>query len=86
MAEEPAPLLAGLSAAGVSSFQALAISLSGRVGVGNIAGVATAINFGGVRRIANFAELVVPFMALGYIIVAVVIKVVTAFVILTTGM
>src|SRR5690625_8026137 len=32
---------------GVSSFQALAISLSGRVGVGNIAGVATAIGFGG---------------------------------------
>lgn len=35
------------SPAGVSSFQALAISLSGRVGVGNIAGVATAIAFGG---------------------------------------
>ncbi|MDN6332449.1 MAG: alanine:cation symporter family protein [Micrococcaceae bacterium] len=32
---------------GVSSFQALAISLAGRVGVGNIAGVATAIGFGG---------------------------------------
>ncbi|MGH8075312.1 MAG: alanine/glycine:cation symporter family protein [Lysobacter sp.] len=35
------------SVAGVSSFQALAISLSGRVGIGNIAGVATAIAFGG---------------------------------------
>ncbi|MCW7542052.1 alanine:cation symporter family protein [Aquabacterium sp. A7-Y] len=35
------------SAAGVSSFQALAMSLSGRVGTGNIAGVATAITFGG---------------------------------------
>lgn len=35
------------SPAGVSSFQALAISLSGRVGIGNIAGVATAIYFGG---------------------------------------
>lgn len=35
------------SHAGVSSFQALAISLSGRVGTGNIAGVATAIAFGG---------------------------------------
>ncbi|KRG70088.1 alanine/glycine:cation symporter family protein [Pseudoxanthomonas dokdonensis] len=35
------------SDAGVSSFQALAISLSGRVGVGNIAGVATAIYYGG---------------------------------------
>ncbi|CAM3734418.1 MULTISPECIES: alanine/glycine:cation symporter family protein [Tsukamurella] len=32
---------------GVSSFQALAISLAGRVGTGNIAGVATAIAFGG---------------------------------------
>ncbi|WP_096086564.1 alanine/glycine:cation symporter family protein [Agaribacterium haliotis] len=31
----------------VSSFQALTISLSGRVGTGNIAGVATAIAFGG---------------------------------------
>ncbi|WP_407354357.1 alanine/glycine:cation symporter family protein [Luteimonas sp. R10] len=35
------------SDAGVSSFQALAMSLSGRVGIGNIAGVATAIAFGG---------------------------------------
>ncbi|TYT25764.1 alanine:cation symporter family protein [Luteimonas viscosa] len=35
------------SAAGVSPFQALALSLSGRVGIGNIAGVATAIYFGG---------------------------------------
>ena len=35
------------SAAGVSSFQALAMSLAGRVGIGNIAGVATAITSGG---------------------------------------
>ncbi len=35
------------SIAGVSSFQALAMSLAGRVGTGNIAGVATAIAFGG---------------------------------------
>ena len=35
------------SAAGVSSFQALAISLAGRIGVGNIAGIATAITAGG---------------------------------------
>ncbi|MFS0862641.1 alanine/glycine:cation symporter family protein [Fredinandcohnia sp. 179-A 10B2 NHS] len=35
------------SEAGVSSFQALAVSLSGRVGTGNIAGTATAIAFGG---------------------------------------
>lgn len=40
-------LTGGKSEAGVSSFQALAMSLSGRVGTGNIAGVATAITFGG---------------------------------------
>lgn len=32
---------------GISSFQALTVSLSGRVGTGNIAGVATAIGLGG---------------------------------------
>ncbi len=41
-------LLSGKSSAqGISSFQALAVSLSGRVGTGNIAGVAAAIGFGG---------------------------------------
>jgi AGCS family alanine or glycine:cation symporter len=35
------------SDAGVSSFQALSMALAGRVGTGNIAGVATAITFGG---------------------------------------
>ncbi|WNS76322.1 alanine/glycine:cation symporter family protein [Bacillus sp. DTU_2020_1000418_1_SI_GHA_SEK_038] len=35
------------SSAGVSSFQALSIALSGRVGTGNIAGTATAIAMGG---------------------------------------
>lgn len=35
------------SDAGISSFQALSVSLSGRVGTGNIAGVATAIAYGG---------------------------------------
>ena len=35
------------SESGVSPFQALSISLSSRVGVGNIAGVAMAIAFGG---------------------------------------
>ncbi len=32
---------------GISSFQALTLAISGRVGTGNIAGVATAITFGG---------------------------------------
>ena len=35
------------STKGISSFQALTVSLSGRVGTGNIAGVAAAIGFGG---------------------------------------
>lgn len=35
------------SSKGISSFQALSVSLSGRLGVGNIAGVAVAIGFGG---------------------------------------
>ena len=35
------------SESGISSFQSLMISLAGRVGVGNIAGVSTAIAFGG---------------------------------------
>ena len=35
------------SESGVSSFQALSMTLAGRVGTGNIAGVATAIAFGG---------------------------------------
>ena len=35
------------SDAGISSFQAFAVALSGRVGTGNIAGTATAIGFGG---------------------------------------
>ena len=32
---------------GLSSFQALSLTLAGRVGTGNIAGVATAICYGG---------------------------------------
>ncbi|WP_371189509.1 alanine/glycine:cation symporter family protein [Thalassotalea maritima] len=41
-------LLSGQSSKkGISSFQALSVSLSGRVGTGNIAGVAAAIGFGG---------------------------------------
>jgi AGCS family alanine or glycine:cation symporter len=35
------------SKAGVNSFQSLALSLGGRIGVGNVAGVATAISLGG---------------------------------------
>ncbi len=41
------PLTEKSSRAGVSSFQALALTVAGRVGAGNIAGVAVAISFGG---------------------------------------
>ncbi|QOT00350.1 alanine:cation symporter family protein [Brevibacterium sp. JNUCC-42] len=51
------------SEAGVSSFQALALSLSGRVGTGNIAGVATAIAFGGPGAI--FWMWLVAFLGAG---------------------
>ncbi|MBD4636274.1 sodium:alanine symporter, partial [Xanthomonas citri pv. citri] len=37
----------GSSSAGISSFQAFAMALGGRIGVGNIAGVAAAIYLGG---------------------------------------
>ena len=40
---------------GVSSFQAFALALSGRIGTGNIAGVATAIGLGGPGAIARAA-------------------------------
>lgn len=48
---------------GVSSFQALAISVSGRVGTGNIAGVATAIALGGPG--ALFWMWVIAFLGAG---------------------
>jgi AGCS family alanine or glycine:cation symporter len=51
------------SAAGISSFQALAVSLSGRVGTGNIAGVATAIFIGGPGAV--FWMWVVAFLGAG---------------------
>ena len=52
---------------GISTFQALAVSLSGRVGTGNIAGVAAAIGFGGPGAI--FWMWLVAFLgaATGYI-------------------
>lgn len=61
-------LLSGKSSErGISTFQALAVSLSGRVGTGNIAGVAAAIGFGGPGAV--FWMWVVAFLgaATGYI-------------------
>lgn len=51
------------SDAGVSSFQALSIALSGRVGTGNIAGTATAIAFGGPGAV--FWMWVIAFIGAG---------------------
>lgn len=51
------------SDSGVSSFQAFAISISGRVGTGNIAGVATAIALGGPG--ALFWMWVIAFVGAG---------------------
>lgn len=51
------------SKAGISSFQALAVSLSGRVGTGNIAGVATAIYLGGPGAV--FWMWIVAFLGAG---------------------
>ncbi|WP_432663490.1 alanine/glycine:cation symporter family protein [Wukongibacter baidiensis] len=53
----------GDSERGVSSFQSLAISVSGRVGTGNIAGVATAIALGGPG--ALFWMWVIAFLGAG---------------------
>ncbi len=43
---------------GISSFQAFAMALSGRVGTGNIVGVATAIGFGGPGAIVWMLSLI----------------------------
>ena len=53
----------GSSAQGVSSFQAFALAVSGRVGTGNIAGVATAIAMGGPGAI--FWMWVIAFLGAG---------------------
>lgn len=53
----------GSSDKGISSFQALAVSVSGRVGTGNIAGVATAIAWGGPG--ALFWMWIIAFLGAG---------------------
>ena len=51
------------SASGISSFQAFSLALSGRVGTGNIAGVATAIALGGPGAI--FWMWIIAFLGAG---------------------
>ncbi|MDX7526880.1 alanine:cation symporter family protein, partial [Enterobacter hormaechei] len=51
----------------------IAFGLSPNVTAALLAVLLSFIIFGGVKRIASFSSMVVPFMALGYIIVACVI-------------
>ena len=51
------------SASGISSFQAFTLALSGRIGTGNIAGVATAIAFGGPGAV--FWMWIIAFLGAG---------------------
>jgi len=51
------------SDSGISSFQAFTLALTGRLGMGNIAGVATAIAFGGPGAI--FWMWVIAFVGAG---------------------
>jgi len=66
-------LLPGVQANSIAEGLKTAIGIDPNVTAAALAIVLGFIIFGGVKRIASFAEVVVPFMALAYIIVAVVI-------------
>lgn len=66
-------LLPGVQANSIAESLNIAAGVSPNVTAALLAIALGFIIFGGVRRIATFAEVVVPFMALGYIIVACVI-------------
>lgn len=66
-------LLPGVQANGIAASMQTAWGIAPSVSAAGIAVALGFIIFGGVRRIARFAELVVPFMALAYILVALVI-------------
>ena len=63
-------LLPGVQANGIAMSMQTAFGVEPMLSAAAIALTLGFIIFGGVRRIANFAEFVVPFMALGYIAVA----------------
>ncbi|MEQ1438241.1 alanine/glycine:cation symporter family protein [Fontimonas sp. SYSU GA230001] len=71
-------LLPGVQANGIATSMQTAFGVTPTVTAAAIALTLGFIIFGGVRRIAHFAEFVVPFMALGYIVVAVAIMIVNA--------
>jgi AGCS family alanine or glycine:cation symporter len=66
-------LLPGVQANSIAEGLKTAVGIDPNVTAAALAIVLGFIIFGGVKRIASFAEVVVPFMALAYIIVAVVI-------------
>jgi AGCS family alanine or glycine:cation symporter len=64
-------LLPGVQANSIAEGLQTATGLDRNITAAGLAIVLAFIIFGGVKRIASFAEVVVPFMALGYILVAV---------------
>jgi AGCS family alanine or glycine:cation symporter len=66
-------LLPGVQANSIAEGLKTAVGIDPNVTAAGLAIVLGFIIFGGVKRIASFAEVVVPFMALAYILVAVVI-------------
>jgi len=66
-------LLPGVQANSIAEGLKTAVGIDPNVTAALLAIALGFIIFGGVKRIATFAELIVPFMALGYIIVACVI-------------
>ncbi len=66
-------LLPGVQANSIAASLDIAFGLNPNVTAAILAVLLSFIIFGGVKRIANFSSMVVPFMALGYIIVACVI-------------
>ncbi|HDR2622715.1 TPA: alanine:cation symporter family protein [Enterobacter chuandaensis] len=66
-------LLPGVQANSIGASLDIAFGLSPNVTAALLAVLLSFIIFGGVKRIASFSSMVVPFMALGYIIVACVI-------------
>ncbi|WP_236328777.1 alanine/glycine:cation symporter family protein [Enterobacter quasihormaechei] len=66
-------LLPGVQANSIGASLDIAFGLSTNVTAALLALLLSFIIFGGVKRIASFSSMVVPFMALGYIIVACVI-------------
>ena len=69
-------LMPGLQANAISDAFQTSFALDKRITSGIIVVLLSLIIFGGVRRIAKVAEIVTPFMAAGYIIIAVFILVV----------